>query len=354
MYFNLIVVILLAFQTFPVSSISCYRGTTTSLVTDCNRLTLIQGPAIGTWGSLFGEILRGIVGDDVIANFVAHLQNHLNLKFNNQQTTEWVKTTLKSLEYDIEDNCYITYETTSGITTDRGCGAGGDILQYMQGTPYVFWTNSVCFPRPGTTDQEVCLCNLDGCNKDVSTARTAANIAVSSKLIQCGGKDCPLADLSKVDPGLADIDTSCYTSPGSTEEHCFTTEGIFDPLAVAAAKDSSSSATSQYKFSRVNGAPAQPSCFMCSLFNANNNNNNNNNANVNTGSTNTIASTAAAATTPDPYISMEIGNWRETLGVPGSSSVEFSGNGNSRLAEPSLALLYYLVALFLLFGWLGL
>ena len=25
----------------------------------------------------------------------------------------------------------------------------------VQGTPYVFWTNSVCFPRPGTTDQEV-------------------------------------------------------------------------------------------------------------------------------------------------------------------------------------------------------
>ena len=90
---------------------------------------------------------------------------------------------------------------------------------------------------------------------------------------------------------------------------------------------------------------------MCSLFNANNNNNNN--ANVNTGSTNTIASTAAAVTTPDPYISMEIGNWRETLGVPGSSSVEFSGNGNSRLAEPSFALLYYLVGLFLLFGWFG-
>ena len=78
----------------------------------------------------------------MIANFVAHLQNQLNLKFNNQQSTDWVsqpslvlpmkynlfyhlnickaklhketlpiqvKSTLKSLEYDIEDNCYITY-----------------------------------------------------------------------------------------------------------------------------------------------------------------------------------------------------------------------------------------------------
>jgi len=158
-------------------------------------------------------------------------------------------------------------------------------------------------------------------------------------LIQCGGKDCPLADLSKVDPGLADIDTSCYTSPGSTEEHCFTTEGIFDPLAVAAAKDRSSSATSQYKFSRVNGAPAQPSCFMCSLFN--NNNNNNNNA----ATSNTVAITEAP--TVDPYISMEIGNWRETVpGQSGSgSSVEFSGSGESRQAEPVFAL-HCLVSLF--------
>ena len=31
------------------------------------------------------------------------------------------------------------------------------------------------------TPSQVCLCNLDGCNKDVSTARTAANIAISSK-----------------------------------------------------------------------------------------------------------------------------------------------------------------------------
>jgi len=336
----------LVFLASPVSSISCYRGTTTSLVTDCNRLTLIQGPAIGTWGSLFGEILRGIVGDDVIANFVAHLQNQLNLKFNNQQSTDWVKSTLKSLEYDIEDNCYITYETTSGITTDRGCGAGGDLLQYMQGTPYVFWTNSVCFPRPGTTDQEVCLCNLDGCNRDVTTARTAANIAVSSKLIQCGGQDCPLADLSKVDPGLADIDTSCYTSPGSTVEHCFTTEGIFDPLAVAAAKDRSSSATSQYKFSRVNGAPAQPSCFMCSLINTNNNNNNNNNNNVNNAAapSNTIANTETA--TVDPYISMEIGNWRETQ--PG----EFSGSGGPKQIQPVHTFLHCLASLFTIVNWL--
>ena len=152
----------------------------------------------------------------MIANFVAHLQNHLNLKFNNQQTTEWVKSVnylcrwkwWKWLPYECsklrrksslisirrkssliwknmkkqklnlphsgknhpeefgirhrgqllhhiwwktshwnqrkyilplqscnfyDRNCnQVHSETTSGITTDRGCGAGGDILQYMQ------------------------------------------------------------------------------------------------------------------------------------------------------------------------------------------------------------------------------
>ena len=103
---------------------------------------------------------------------------------------------------------------------------------------------------------------------------------------------------------------------------------------------------------RVNGAPAQPSCFMCSLINTNNNNNNNNN-NANAATSNTIANTEAA--TPDPYISMEIGNWRETLnGVPpsssGSSSVEFSGNGEPKQAQHFHAL-YCLAFLFILLSW---
>ena len=102
---------------------------------------------------------------------------------------------------------------------------------------------------------------------------------------------------------------------------------------------------------RVNGAPAQPSCFMCSLINTNNNNNNNN---VNAATSNTIANTEAA--TPDPYISMEIGNWRETLnGVPasssGSSSVEFSESGEPKQAQPVHAL-HCLAFLFILLSWL--
>jgi hypothetical protein len=43
---------------------------------------------------------------------------------------------------------------------------------YLQGTPYVFWENSVCFSRPGYNDtQEVCICSTDGCNRDYTTAR---------------------------------------------------------------------------------------------------------------------------------------------------------------------------------------
>ena len=106
-------------------------------------------------------------------------------------------------------NCGINQsqsELSSGITTARGCGVGGDLVQYLQvelklkrgkvkvsaggtqtkkikrgkwrragfhpsflyfwhmyymiehlqGTPYVFWENSVCFSRPGFNDtQEV-------------------------------------------------------------------------------------------------------------------------------------------------------------------------------------------------------
>ena len=48
-------------------------------------------------------------GDDFLANFVAHLQNSLNLRLSSQQSSAWVKTTLKNLQYDVEDNCYVAY-----------------------------------------------------------------------------------------------------------------------------------------------------------------------------------------------------------------------------------------------------
>jgi len=79
---------------------------------------------------------------------------------------------LSKLVADAEKNCYIAYELSSGITTARGCGVGGDLVQYLQGTPYVFWENSVCFSRPGFNDtQEVCICTRDGCNKDYTSSR---------------------------------------------------------------------------------------------------------------------------------------------------------------------------------------
>ena len=114
-------------------------------------------------------------------------------------------------------------ELSSGITTARGCGVGGDLVQYLQvfnptiqqsqvfnillfwcffqspriplcqGTPYVFWENSVCFSRPGFNDtqevrycfllliylnrnhlsiSQVCICTRDGCNKDYTSSRS--------------------------------------------------------------------------------------------------------------------------------------------------------------------------------------
>ena len=110
---------------------------------------------------------------------------------------------------------------------------------------------------------------------------------------------------------------------GSSSEHCFTTEGIFDPLAVAAARTRASATSSGYKFSRVNGI--QPACFMCSLLNSNSN------ADNNTSSTSTAAPAIPAVVTPDPWTSMEIGNWRE------------SGSGTEGLKAALLGILLILI-----------
>ena len=135
----------------------------------------------------------------------------------------------------------------------------------------------------------------------------------------------------KTDPAQPPLSTS---SPGDPHLPWHQRTIIFNPILTS---------KSMLLAHRVNGEPAQPSCFMCSLLNTNNNNNNNVDSN-------TIANTEAA--TPDPYISMEIGNWRETLGVPaGSSSVEFSGSGKSRQAQPFYAL-YCFAFVFALLSWI--
>ena len=66
-------------------------------------------------------------------------------------------------------------------------------IPLCQGTPYVFWENSVCFSRPGFNDtqevrycfllliflnqnhlsiSQVCICTRDGCNKDYTSSRS--------------------------------------------------------------------------------------------------------------------------------------------------------------------------------------
>ena len=97
-------------------------------------------------------------------------------------------------------------ELSSGITTARGCGVGGDLVQCLQvtnkknlqflslftflnllefhppqfllcqGTPYVFWENSVCFSRPGFNDtQEVKSCSTL-CTKSISIWHRCASV----------------------------------------------------------------------------------------------------------------------------------------------------------------------------------
>ena len=88
----------------------------------------------------------------------------------------------------------------------RGCGAfgevgkiGGQLVDWLQGGEMTLnrvWENSACFTKPGARDKEVdnfqrqhqfifpgqiCICNKDGCNQDVASARKASGINVNAR-----------------------------------------------------------------------------------------------------------------------------------------------------------------------------
>lgn len=279
-----------------VASINCYSSPASSSATFCSppdstdsrrRVVLPLGLV------LVGHILNGLLRppnaeEDPLTKFVDYLKQQLNTDVSQAV----VKSTLQLLEHDVSDNCYITYDTSTRTLEDRGCGGGPDFVQYMKENPYNFWTTSFCFPRPGFPSHQVCLCHENGCNLDDKTARTAANIATNSRWVECGGRQCPLADLSRLSAGLGAIDTACYTSPGSSSEQCFTTEGIFSPVALAGALYTSSWSSgpadleSGYNFSKINGAG--PACFMCNFLSNIQQSKPSTNTNTNTNSVSTV------------------------------------------------------------------
>ena len=91
------------------------------------------------------------------------------------------------------------------------------------------WADSVCFTAPGRAGTEVCLCTEDGCNLDRSKARAAVGVLGEARPANCGGEQCPLADLSRLKPGLQ-LNSGCY--PGPTGPACLTTDLLYKPAAV--------------------------------------------------------------------------------------------------------------------------
>merc|ERR1712107_959458 len=162
--------------------------------------------------------------------------------------------------------CWVSFDRTTGETRNRGCGAGGDLEWF--GGQLMNWLNppaanerslhllagsAICFVAPLDPSQEICMCKEAGCNKDKISARSSLNIPETAETVQCGGENCPLMDLSKIiGSEWESFNAACYQKPGDSEEHCFSTEGIYDENAVLSARLSaglgreSSSAWSDY------------------------------------------------------------------------------------------------------------
>jgi len=237
----------------PSLAIKCYRdleGEPTDCTTSGDVVDTVQSKAGSVW-KWFKDGVQKITGDDWIDDFGETIKNSIGVDITSHEKNKaWVQKTLNNigLNVDVSGNCYVTFDKTSREKTlERGCGALGkagtlsaELVGFMQGRRFNFWANSVCFTKPGSADKEVCMCSKDNCNKDYSSAMTAAGINPQAKAAECGGEECPLADLSKVDPAL-DFNSACYTytGPGETnsQERCFTTDVVALPEAAKLTRD---------------------------------------------------------------------------------------------------------------------
>jgi len=198
----------------------------------------------------------------------------------------WVKTVLGLLNFDdISQHCWITYKRSTGETTNRGCGTdtveqfGSKFAAWLKGDPlHVLAGGDICFAPPdGDGDEEMCLCKTDACNENSSTAKESLGIHQTAESITCGEKDCPVMDLSKViGEDWKGFNAACYKKDNQnnglpeggsdSEEHCFSTEGIYDEEAVKAARltakaDSVVGARfGAFTFTSQSETPEKPAC----------------------------------------------------------------------------------------------
>lgn len=108
--------------------------------------------------------------------------------------------------------------------------------------------NNLCFTSLLNSTEEICMCPEDGCNKDQKTAKKALNIPMEARPFPCGGKDCPVMDITKVINGWKGFNTACYKRRGEERERCFTTEGIYSEEVVDAAREDQRGVETNFTF----------------------------------------------------------------------------------------------------------
>jgi len=249
----------------PTSSMECWQGREGTNHTPCEdgkqvaTDLIVMGLGMAHFGLQLGAgVLMTLTNTQAVGaavNIGAEILKRTGLDLRNPRSQAgWVRGVLDVVDFDLAKVCWVASSRRTGGTVDRGCGVAGDLemfganlAKWLQGEPrHLLAGAAVCFTAPLNHDQEICMCKHDGCNQSKASARSDLNIHLDAEIVQCGGEDCPLSDLSKV----LDMDggnhwngwnTACYTKPVKKPqdegEHCFSTEGIYDEEAVKAARE---------------------------------------------------------------------------------------------------------------------
>jgi len=142
------------------------------------------------------------------------------------------------------------------------CGTlGGKFVNWIQGQPFLLWEGSVCFTKPGDSSSEICMCSTDDCNQDFRSARKAAGISETARAAICDGKECPLANLRKINEEY-DFNSACYTD-GSGEEKCFTSDVVYYPQVGKLTRARRS--VGDYELTNIDGENNSGSNIKCAL-----------------------------------------------------------------------------------------
>jgi len=273
----LLLLLVLGATLHSTSANTCYSGEAAEAkdCQDSGKIT-VAGVIANIFNAIKAFLIEIIPGLDAIVESLA-ASTGINLKETNLNG-EWVKKVLGVVGFDLVHSCYIAYNKTTGDTISRGCG-NGNHKEDNFGKRIVKWIKAEAkhllaggdFCYEDMKDEEVCLCKGANCNMDKQTVKLALNIPMDVESIQCGegdfqmAKDCPVTDVSRV----IDLDgdsaghwkgfhAACYKNKGEEEEHCFTTEGMYDTEVVHSARLVMAGKQDQAKHVFTRFADAQP------------------------------------------------------------------------------------------------